>query len=188
MNKCPPGMFCMNHMTISFLVILIIAFVVYASIKKPEKQHNRRVHFSQEPPQEFVFERPSIVMKRDYDVFLNPYTPPERTNPYLPPASFPIGLHTSQSREPYTQVGILTSQSREGMILPLFGRPIHRNRNKWNYYTMADTRNNIKLPVSREGRSCTQEYGCDEIYNGDNVYVEGYGEAFKVTIYDTMTL
>jgi hypothetical protein len=186
-------MLCMNHMTISFLVILIFAFIVYASIKpktKEDSKHNgqHHVHFSREPPQEFVYERPSIVMRRDYDVFLNPYTPPERTNPYLPPSSFPIGLHTSQSREPYTQVGILTSEAREGMILPLFGRAIHRNRNKWNYYTMADTRNNIKLPVSRNGRSCTQEYGCDEIYNGDSVYVEGYKDAFTTTIYDTMTL
>ena len=42
----------------------------------------------------------------------------------------------------------------------------------------------VKLPVSSNGRSCTGEYGCDELANGDNIYVEGYNDLFKVTIYD----
>ena len=37
------------------------------------------------------------------------------------------------------------------------------------------------------GRSCTSEYGCDSLYNGDNIFVEGYNDAFKVTIYDNDT-
>ena len=44
--------------------------------------------------------------------------------------------------------------------------------------------NNVKLPVSRNGRSCTNEYGCDDLFNGDTVYIEGYNDSFKVTIYD----
>ena len=47
-----------------------------------------------------------------------------------------------------------------------------------------DKNNSVKLPVSKNGRSATQEYGVDELYNGDVVYVEGYNEAFKVKIYD----
>ena len=34
------------------------------------------------------------------------------------------------------------------------------------------------------GRSCTQEYGCDELTTGDVLYVEGYNDTFKATIYD----
>ena len=64
------------------------------------------------------------------------------------------------------------------------GRPLYTNRNKWQYYTMSDKNNSVKLPVSKNGRSATQEYGVDELYNGDVVYVEGYNDAFKVTIYD----
>jgi sortase (surface protein transpeptidase) len=26
--------------------------------------------------------------------------------------------------------------------------------------------------------------GCDEVYNGDTVYVEGYNETFRATIYE----
>ena len=64
------------------------------------------------------------------------------------------------------------------------GRPLHTNRNKWQYYTISDQNQGIKLPVSRNGRSCTNEYGCDDLFNGDTIYVEGYKDAFKVTIYE----
>jgi len=40
------------------------------------------------------------------------------------------------------------------------------------------------LPVTYKKRSCTSDQGCDNIYNGDTVYVEGYNDAFKATIYD----
>ena len=64
------------------------------------------------------------------------------------------------------------------------GKPLITNRDKWNYYTMTDKNHMIKLPITHKGRSCTNEYGCDSMYNGDSVYVEGYEDAFKVTIYD----
>ena len=70
------------------------------------------------------------------------------------------------------------------MILPLMGKPLFTNRDKWNYYTMTDKNNMIKLPITYKGKSCTNEYGSDKIYNGDTVYVEGYNDAFKCTIYD----
>ena len=60
------------------------------------------------------------------------------------------------------------------------GRPLYTNRSKWQYYTMTDKQNSIKLPISKNGKSCTQEYGCDEIMNGDVVYVEGYKDTLKL--------
>ena len=50
-------------------------------------------------------------------------------------------------------------------ILPLMGRPLFTNRDKWNFYTMTDKNNMIKLPISHKGRSCTNQIGCDNIYN-----------------------
>jgi len=49
---------------------------------------------------------------------------------------------------------------------------------------MSDKMNSVKLPISKNGRSCTNEYGCDNLSNGDTVYVEGYNDAFTVTLYD----
>ena len=37
---------------------------------------------------------------------------------------------------------------------------------------MSDQNNSIKLPINRNGRSCTNEYGCDCLFNGDSVYVD----------------
>jgi hypothetical protein len=68
------------------------------------------------------------------------------------------------------------------------GRPLFVSRNKWQYYTMTDKTNSIKLPILYKGRSCTNEYGCDEFMGGERIYVEGYGESFKVTKYDNDTI
>jgi hypothetical protein len=87
----------------------------------------------------------------------------------------------------YQQVGILTKSSgnQENMILPLMGRRIMSGRDKWQYYTMSNTGNlSTKLPININGRSCTSELGCDSINNGDVVYVEGYQETFRVTMYE----
>jgi hypothetical protein len=64
------------------------------------------------------------------------------------------------------------------------GRPLFTNRDKWNFYTQSDQNNSVKLPITFKGRSCTNEYGCDDVSNGDTVYVEGYDDAFKCTLYD----
>ena len=64
------------------------------------------------------------------------------------------------------------------------GRPLFTNRDKWQYYSTSNQNNNVKLPVSRSGRSCTNEYGCDKLYTGDTVYIEGANETYRVTVYD----
>ena len=123
------------------------------------------------------------------NVLSNPFTPPLRDGGYFPPVSgdprgIPINIRTRGFDDSYRQVGLLTRVSGKETMLPLMGRPLHTNRNKWQFYTMSDKFNSLKLPVSRNGRSCTNEYGCDDLNNGDTIYVEGYNDAFKVTIYD----
>ena len=69
------------------------------------------------------------------------------------------------------------------------GRRSHSGRDKWQFYTTSNTGHlSSKLPISINGKSCTSEYGCDDIYNGDNVYVEGYNDIFNVTKYENDTL
>ncbi|NDC43448.1 MAG: hypothetical protein EBZ77_18195 [Chitinophagia bacterium] len=96
------------------------------------------------------------------------------------PAMLP--METRSSGLPYGQVGILTRQSGD-QILPLMGRRI--NRDRFNYYTMSTNGTiNTKLPLRIKGRSGTNEYGCDELYSGDQVYVSGYNDGFQVTMYE----
>ena len=68
------------------------------------------------------------------------------------------------------------------------GRPLIANRDKWQYYSMNDKNNAVKLPISFQGKSCTNEYGCNSLNNGDSIYVEGYQDVFRVTMYENNTM
>jgi hypothetical protein len=82
-------------------------------------------------------------------------------------------------------IGDRVSGSKD-MILPLIRRHSMTRRDKRKYYTNSNTSSfNTKLPVSVNGKSCTSEYGCDSINNGDTIYVEGYNDTFRATIYET---
>jgi hypothetical protein len=138
------------------------------------------------------------------DPFNDPYAPPLKNDAlFYPPNSSDvrgqpvivqppiynnnINVQTRGINTSYQQVGILTksSNNQENMILPLMGRRIMTGRDKWQYYTLSNTGNiSTKLPISLNGRSCTSENGCDSINNGDVVYVEGYQETFRVTMYE----
>jgi hypothetical protein len=87
-------------------------------------------------------------------------------------------------------MGILTplNGASKDNILPLMGRPLFTSRQKFQYYTISNQHNNIKLPISVKGRSGLDEYGVDEVFDGDTVYVEGYNDAFRVTKYDNNTI
>ena len=82
-------------------------------------------------------------------------------------------------------MGILTRIGGGDLILPLMGRRTMTGRDKYEYYAISNTGNiNTKLPISVNGKSCTSEYDCDDINNGDTVYVQGYNDAFQVTMYE----
>jgi hypothetical protein len=139
------------------------------------------------------------------DVLLNPYTPPLRDDRYFNTiglstnmiggiagniggdvrGGIPINVPTRSVNAAYRQVGILTRVNGPETILSLMGRPLFPSQDKWQFYTMSDKNQSVKLPVTYKKRSCTSDLGCDNIYNGDTVYVEGYNDAFKATIYDT---
>ena len=94
------------------------------------------------------------------------------------------GQGTSGAGQGTRGAGQGTSSSPDSTILPLMGRPLFKRRDKWNFYTLNDKNNMIKLPVKVNGRSGTDEIGCDNVYTGDLVFVEGYQEKFKFTAYD----
>ena len=212
MKKCPPGVICIENVTMIFIfiAIFIIIYICYISFYDNKSKHGyRREQRERERESqgkiEYV-ERPVISLLPSYpynnlpppvpgDVLLNPYVPPLRDERYLVPSlnmipsgAVPINISTNVGAvdTSYRQVGILTplNSSSKDSILPLMGRPLFVNRDKWQYYTISNQHNNVKLPVSKAGRSCTNEYGCDKIYNGDTIYIEGANDAYKVTVYD----
>lgn len=178
-RKCPPGAICIENITLIFL-IMIILLIIYLFNRIQNKDN---VVVVQQPPQ-IIRETP-----RD-NVFSNPHTIPSRNNIYdksLDPRGtpvLPINVRTQGIEQQFRQVGILTRSSGE-TILPLMGRSLLANRGKFQFYTMNDKNHMIKLPISKNGRSCTGEYGCDDLMNGDTVFVEGYKDTFSVTIYES---
>lgn len=198
-KRCPPGVLCIENSTIFiiFLLIAILAIIIYYNrnhTKTDSTQNNDRVIVIDKNTNDTgYFNKPSSMLSSlQSNLFLNPYAPPLKQNRFFPPNNVdvrgvPINMRTSHYDMDYKQVGILTREHGKETILPVFGRPLHSNRNKWQYYTMTDKNNMIRLPISRNGRSCTNEYGCDELFNGENVYVEGYKDSFNVTIYENAT-
>jgi hypothetical protein len=201
-KRCPPGVFCIENVAFAAVVIIAAVAVIayFTRSQAPTQAYGQaygQAHISQAQSQA----HPSMFQSRaNYgvtnareDVLLNPYAPPMRDDraslDIRGPAVMPINVSTQGTGDAaYRQVGILTRISGPETILPLMGRPLFRNRDKWQFYTISEKSNFIKLPISVKGRSCTNEYGCDNVYNGDTVYVEGYNDAFKVTAYDNAVM
>lgn len=213
-KKCIPGVICIENLTLGFLVIITaLAFgfmYVHASKQNSEstsKSNNKEGGVAWYNPLS-VFFRPNVPYTNiPGDVYSNPYSAPLKDTRYMVPSldirpdvmhmhppiqthahGVPINVPTQSVDTHYRQMGILTRSGGQEMILPLMGRPLFVSRDKFQYYTMSDQNNSIKLPVSKGGRSCTGEYGCDSLNSGDTVYVEGYNDAFKVTMYDNATI
>ena len=191
-KKCPPGVICLENMTMFFIVLMIEVLIYYFS-RQPQKPNEKII--IQEKIQKPAFVNalvPNYPYTNQPDVLLDPYTPPLRDERYLVPipARIPINVQTNIGAVDtnYRQLGLLKPVNGSKNILPLMGRPLLVNRDTWQYYTMSDQNNSIKLPIIKKGKSCTNEYGCDSLYTGDVVLVEGYDQRFRVTLYDSDTV
>lgn len=200
MKKCPPGIVCIENCTMFFIIICIflLFYILYHSIYKENKEKTGKITNKNIFIQDTPHTSSSLGIFPSYpynniptsDVLLNPYEPPLRDERYFTQGiiagpRIPINISTNAIDTNYRQMGILTPmKENKGKILPLMGRPLVTRRDLWQYYTMSDSNNSIKLPIIVNGKSATNEYGVDKIYAGSKVFVEGYNEAFKVTIYD----
>ena len=189
-KKCIPGLFCMENMTmfLLFLLIVTLIYMYYTNIVKPNLAKTNSTSFSQPviiaPPQtQNVAPINLVPIPGRNQPMENVYSPPLKKETY----GLPINISTQGPEMQYTQLGILTREnSPDDLILPLMGRRNMTSRDKYQYYTMTNSAGNIhtKLPISVKGKSCTSDLGCDEIFNGDVVYVEGYKDTFRATIYE----
>jgi hypothetical protein len=206
MKKCPPGVICVENFSMIILIfcLIIIIYLIHQNVKG----HSEKIIIknTQNPQRENVSNWIQNIPSWPYtnlqsDAFFNPFAPPLQDERYfIPPvlntiypntfSNVNVSTNIGAVETTYRQLGILTplNNSSKDNILPLMGRPLFVNRNKWQYYSLSNQHNNVKLPLSRAGKSCTNEYGCDKLYNGDTIYIEGANETFKVTIYDNDTI
>ena len=148
---------------------------------------------------------PSVNVTIDMDQeigggsWLNPYSPPVVYNdlmghaPYFniptQPYSYPSIYENPYmgSNLGWRQYGMLTSVDG-GEVLPLMGRETQRNRNKFQYYTISNQHNNIKLPITVKGKNGLDEYGVDEVSGGETVLVNGHGQVYTISMYPNGTM
>ena len=198
MKKCPPGVICVENVSFCLLciILLVIGVFIYMNFKNNTNNTNN-ITFENKRDGLFSSFLPSWPYTNiQKDVLLNPYDAPYKDERYfvqnIPVNAVPINVSTNVGAvdTTYRQMGIITplNGASKDNILPLMGRPLFTNRDKWQYYTISNQHNNVKLPISFKGRSALTDYGVDKIYNGDTIYVEGYNDAFKVTIYENDTI
>jgi len=209
-KKCPPGVLCIENVTILFIILICIGIVYFMHkhyLYQSIVMHNinkqpLRSNVSHEPTYHTTHSHTSkrhtvhspatinITHTREGDITSDPYVPPMKQAQQ--------GIRSIRTRgghlQNYKQIGYLKySMGHHGKqhkrhhfksMMPLFGRPSDNTRNKWNYYTIH---NGIKLQVNNQSRSCTSEHGCDELFTGDTVYVDGLDHTYDVTVYETST-
>ena len=170
--------------------------VIEAPFNNPTRQPNHN-HNQQEPNNSIDIDR---VLIND------PLYPPLSRNYHEDPTGriehphkpgrrgMPINIETRGSGGDFQQIGILSKNviekddktpgnNTDSNILPLYGKPTYRGSNRWLYYTETDKYNPIKIPINVNDRDCTDDTGCDELYNGNEVTIPSYNGVFKVQIY-----
>lgn len=194
-------------------VVVIVGLCVYIAWRASPVKRKRRKHVRREvddeddapppappahrtpspPPVRHPSNTPRTFQQQPPNVTTNIYQQTNYEDPMLRPplrqspdtvqvGLMPINIETRGATPEMQQVGILRSDSND-TILALYGRPTYRGSSKWLYYTGTDKFHSVKLPVEKNQRDCTSEYGCDELYDDEEVKVKGYSGAFKTTIY-----
>jgi hypothetical protein len=195
-KRCPPGVICFENITIVIIIVLLCSILLYIHFnnnnnnkhKYNKHKYNKQRHNKEDREQNMDVAPPFYPEEMQLNMYGPPLPPPIALPPPPVRGLMPVNVPTQPFDPNFRQVGILTRIKGKETILPLMGRPILANRDKWNFYTTNDKTNMITLPITYKGRSCTSEYGCDNLSSGDVVFVEGYNDAFRVTSYDNQVL
>jgi hypothetical protein len=204
---CPPGVWCMDSgmMILAFVLIGVLVFIGFQIYRQQAIQTQAQAQAQAVPmkPTVVVVSTPTpTVVQTPSDPRFNPlspersYTgPPDLRGFPSPPfpagmGAIPINQMTRGVPEQYQQVGVLTapggtdtSATPTRTILPLFGRKLVTNRDRWNYYTRTDGMNPVQVPLEYKRRKCDDDVGCDEIMEGDAVSVPIMGQSYVANVY-----
>lgn len=150
------------------------------NVNKDTKNEIENKHVIHQQNNYHIDTEPMYLVNKTYERIINPLLPPERSQPYR--LGVPINIPTRGYEGDFQQVGILVNDKND-KVLPLYGKPTHMGSSKWLYYTATDKFRSLKLPISKHNKNCTEEYGCDELYNDDELDVTAFQEKFKVNLY-----
>ena len=181
-TKCPPGVFCITPGFIMLCVTVVAACVYAIYVTYIPKQAESR---QPQPGQPLSIQ---IASAQSGDDRFSRAPKPERhwiTTPDLPSGSEIYGklprVPTRGIPETYQSMGVITTD--DGKVLPLYGRRTASRSDRFQYYTRTDTYNPVQLPIQHNRRDCTDDIGCEELYDRDVVTVKPTNQRGTATIY-----
>jgi hypothetical protein len=188
-QRCPPGVICIENITLFTICICIFVIGIWVYVFQKKQPNSNSISLPNDYHKNSYYNNNN---HSSFDVLLNPYTPPVKDesygndqwnktkySPYFN-QSTNIGALPNAS---FRQVGLLSSPNHPPIAL--MGKPLYSNRDKWQYYSMSDQQNSIKLPLLVKGKSAMNEYGCDKLYSDDTIVVDGLKDKYTVTLYET---
>ena len=99
-RRCPPGVFCIENVSFTFLAIAFTGIVMYFFMKDPFQGGHpprQQIQHQQSHPSMFQSRANYGVSSAQEDVLLNPYVPPlrdDRTMDIRGPVAVPINVST----------------------------------------------------------------------------------------------
>jgi len=194
-NTCPNGYICINHFQ-GIMIIIVVLSILYVF-----NNNNYKTLFGKEPNKIISSNQINPIDNNQNSMHQSIHEQNNHdrrviSNPLYPPLQRGISINeeTRESGGDYQQLGILSKNAinddkgtpgnnTDSVVLPLYGKSTYRGSNKWLYYTETDKLHPVKIPVTYKNKDCTDDYGCDEIYDGDDVVIQSYNGDFKVKIY-----
>ena len=180
-RRCPPDTFCFSS---EFMMVIIGILIVVIAIGFAFRG------MSQIQPQPIIIKTGSGVpsIKEVVDTRFARAPQPLRDwmeAPEYPPrggiATIPINIPTQGLPESFQMTGNINV---DGKMLPLYGRrTMMGSSDRWNYYTRTDTFNPVPIPLRYKNRDCMDDIGCQELYSGEHVVLDGTGENGKVRLF-----
>jgi len=154
------GSITQSNSIVNILLVLLFGVLIYNIINQPHV---------------IIKEKPKVIVKEivkeeeDEEGEEGPY----RENIYRPDRKIkinkPFNYPTRGPPEEYDIVGFLQESDNPNKLQQLYGRRTYPNSNSWNYFVKSDQYHQIPIPVTLDGKNCTDETGCKELQNNDNI-------------------
>ncbi len=214
--SCPPNMLCINysHSIALLILVFLLLFYLYTKYQHTSNQNsylknnmNQKINILSKKIENNNINNTSPNRQPNQNELYNEIRnklneTPQNDDIFEEPRKTTDGVRVNiATRGPtpkITQIGILSKMTHsndsgpgsdpEAHILPLLGRRTYNRSNKWVYYTATDKYNQVRIPISHNGRDCGGEYGCDEIMDGDSITIPELNGTFKAKIYENTSL
>ena len=191
-----------NNSCILIILLIVIIFWIFYNLEnynlqdnnianvRSYKKNSRNTINSGHRYNEKPNDHPPIIINiptKDYNYDYNEERLHRRLHPpgkyYEDRTYMPINIRTRGLPTSYQQIGILTNVNNNQDIKPLYGRQTYGGSQHWNYYSSTDSNLELKIPVYSTNKKCTDERGCSEIRDNDNVQIGNNGLEYRVSMY-----